>query len=127
MAQLTTLHGRNSMAKAFAGDAAFPKVAGLAFGTGGHDPSNPVKDKALTAQQVDLFKRVIVIPIETHSYPGDGIVRFSLKLTHDKIPGNSFSEAALVDESGKALAIQTFGLKTIGPNEEFYYDWEEVC
>lgn len=126
MAQITTLHARNSYAKALGGEGTFPKAVSIAFGDGGHDPANVAKDKEIPATQTDLFHRLVTIPIEAKSYPADGIVRFSVKLARDMIPGNVFSEAALVDEQGKALAIQTFGLKTISPNEEFYYDWEEV-
>ncbi|TQK53836.1 hypothetical protein FB479_10849 [Brevibacillus sp. AG162] len=126
MAQITTLHARNSYAKALGGDGSFPRVVSLAFGDGGHDPSNVTKDKPIPATQTDLFRRVATLPVEGKSYPADGVVRFSVKLIRDKIPGNAFSEAAIVDDQGKALAIQTFGLKTISPNEEFYYDWEEL-
>jgi hypothetical protein len=124
--QITTIYGRTAMAEALGGKTTLPKVVSIAFGDSGHDPANPAKAKDIPENRSDLFRRVATIPVATVTYPATGIVRFSVTLSASSIPGGIFSEAAIVDKDGKALAIQTFGLKTIGANETFTYEWEEV-
>ncbi|MED1851822.1 hypothetical protein P4V33_09170 [Brevibacillus borstelensis] len=124
--QITTIFGRESMAKAISGDLPLPKVAAIAFGDGGHDPAQPKNGKPIPFDQEGLISPRAIIPIADHSYPTPGVVRFTINLTPSSIPGGGFSEAALVDENGKAIAIQTFGLMSISGNSTMTYDWEEV-
>lgn len=124
--QITTKHARNAMAKALAGDAPLPRATAIAFGNGGHNPDALQNGKAIPIDQSTLNNEVAVIPIQSHTYPGDGVARFSVFLNPDAIPGGFYSETALIDENGNALAIQTFGFTSVSPNGGHYYDWEEI-
>lgn len=116
---VTTVYGREAMAKAHAGDASLPKITHIAFGVGGGAGVTP------NPNATALTSEIIRKPVTSHSYPTSTTVRYHVDLTGDEIGGAGINEAALIDATGKAVAIQTFGTKTIEPGETVGFDWDE--
>lgn len=107
------------MARAHAGDASLPRITHIAFGVGGG--AGVVPDPNATALTSEIIRK----PVTSHSYPKPTTVRYHIDLTGDEVGGAGINEAALIDETGKAVAIQTFGTKTIEPGETVGFDWDE--
>ena len=114
---VTTVYAREMLVKAYTGDVTLPKITHIAFGVGG---SGSVPDPNTTA----LVSEVVRKPVGIHTYPIPTTVRFPVTITGAEVGGAGINEAALLNESGKAVAIQNFGVKTIEPGETVDFDWD---
>lgn len=106
------------MARAATGDAPLPPVTHIAFGVGGTGGEIP-------SEATSLVSEVIRKPVLSHSYPVPTTARYRVELTGVEAASAQINEAALIDATGKAVAIQSFGIKTVEPGETIEFDWDE--
>ena len=103
---IVTLTARRKMMKARAGEITLPKIAGMAFGSGGVDSSGNVI--APTETQNALNNELLRKTSISHEFLTENKCRYSCTLENNELVGKFISEVALYDEDGDLVAIKNF-------------------
>ncbi len=103
---VVTLAARKKMVQARAGKIALPKIAGIAFGSGGVDAGGDVM--APTPGQAGLNRELLRRPVDGYAFLSDTKCRYECTLAEGELAGEYISEAALYDEDGDLVAIKNF-------------------
>lgn len=104
-----TKAAREKLVKARAGAITLPKVAGMAFGSGGVNADGTVikPSDAQTALVNERYRKVI----DKYSFPSDTTCRYECTLTEPELAGEEISEVGLYDEEGDIVCIKNFTRK----------------
>lgn len=124
MSSIKTIKGRESHAKAIAGQGTVPKIVKVALGTGGTTGLTP---KQLSGLETTLFAKEIE-KVAILSFPKTTTARFTITIdaVADNLIGKNINEAGLIDVNGDYVALKTFTNKGMDPGTtiEFHYDVE---
>lgn len=98
-------------------------VTHIALGDGGVDnDGNPISP---TEMQVVLKHEIARYPIDSVEYPVDTTARYTVTIPKADLAGEKISEAALVDEDGKLLAIKTMYVKQKDNGVSFTFTFDD--
>lgn len=118
--------GRRKLCKAHAGDGSLPRIAQMAFGSGGIDQDGNVIETigTETALREELLKK----DIDSHSYSDEKetTCRYTVRLGKTDLANKNISEQGLFDEEGDLIAYKTFLSKGKDDDMEFVFDMDEV-
>ena len=103
---VVTLIAKKKMMRARAGEAALPKVVGMAFGSGGVNTSGAVITPLET--QTTLNNELLRKEIDGYAFLSDKKCRYTCTLSNSDLAGTYLSEIALYDEDGDLIAIKNF-------------------
>lgn len=119
-----TVVARKKMLQARAGVASLPKIAGMAFGTGGVDVSGTVI--VPTAEQTSLNAEQMRKEIDGYEFLSDTSCRYSCTLAANELAGKNISEIALYDMDGDLVAIKNFSAKGKDDDLEMTFNVDDV-
>lgn len=116
---------RQKMLKARAGVLTpFPKIVGMAFGSGGCDGSgNPI---APTDDQTALKQEILRKPVSGHTFISETQCRYTCTLTEADAAGKFISEVALYDEDDDIVGIKTFMKKGKDADSEMTFTLDDI-
>lgn len=103
---------------------AINKITHIAFGDGGVDSSgNPI---APEETQTALNHTIGTYPIDAApTYPVSTTARYTVTIPADDLPGESISEAGLVDSAGTLCAVKTMYAKRKDAGVTFTFTFDD--
>ena len=123
---VTTVAGRQKLAKAHAGLAALPKIKQMVWGDGGiGEDGNP---KVPTGKETNLYNRLLAKDISGVEMIGTDqtTARYTGKLEKEELAGKEISEIGLLDAEGTLIVIRTFSKKGKDDDIPMTFDIDEI-
>lgn len=119
-----TTKAKKKMLEARAGIAALPKIVGMAFGTGGVNPSGEII--AHSPDQNALHKEVLRKNVDGYTVVSDTKIRYSCTLTASELAGEYISEVGLYDAQGDFVAFKAFLKKGKDADMECVFECDDT-
>lgn len=117
--------GRKKLCRAHAGDISLPKIAKMAFGTGGVDEAGNVLP--VSGDETSLKNELDRKTVESHIFmERDTTCRYSVRLNKEELAQQPISEQGLLDEDGDLIAYKTFLPKWKDGDMEFVFEMDEI-
>ncbi|MDO4773002.1 MAG: phage tail protein [Bacillota bacterium] len=123
MNAIVTRYRRKQLAQVTSGlTISIPKVKFIAFGDGGCEGGVV---KAPSEVQAALFHEVKRYEITEKTLMNEVSVRYQITIPEADLIGTKINEVALVDETGKICAIQTFQDKVKDEGVKFIFEFDD--
>lgn len=106
---VTTEVAKKKILLARAGVQLLPKIAKMAFGTGGVDADGSVLE--VGEKQQELNAEALRKEIDGYEIISDTKIQYKCTLKEEELVGQQLSELALVDADGDLVAIKNFAVK----------------
>jgi phage-related tail fiber protein len=98
-------------------------ITHIAFGSGGTDESGEPLTPLDT--QTELRSEIARFAIDGVTYPEETTARYTVTIPKNEHTGESFSEAALVDSTGKLAAIKNMYPKRKDEDVAFVFEFDD--
>lgn len=119
-----TTRAKKKMLEARAGIAALPKIAGMAFGTGGVNSAGEIVTHS--PDQNALHKEVLRKKIDGYTVVSDTKIRYSCTLAANELAGEYISEVGLYDAQGDFVAFKAFMKKGKDGDMEAIFECDDT-
>lgn len=120
-----TVTARQKIVKARAGEITLPKIAQMAFGSGGVDSAGAVI--APLENQTALTNELYRKDISKHTIAEDGLsCTYECTLDESELGGENISEAALCDADGDIIGIKTFTAKGKDSDSQMTFTLQDI-
>lgn len=106
--------GRHQVARMLAEGLANP-ISEFAWGSGGHNPSDPAQYVPATLGDTDLNSEIFRKIVASFSYPATGVVKFIGIIEPVEILGAQISEQGLFHQNGELFARLAYPVIYKGP------------
>lgn len=103
---ITTIMAKKKMLLARAGQQPLPRIAQMAFGSGGVDDDGEVRVPG--NEQGCLVQEIYRKNIDKYEVASDTRISYHCTLGESELEGAEISEIALIDADGDAIAIKNF-------------------
>lgn len=121
---ITTYYRRKKLTEITSGAvSSIPAITHMAFGSGGVDSNGNII--VPTEDQEALNNEFCRYPVEVVTYPVETTARYTAVVPRGEQSGQSFSEMALVDSSGKVCAIKNMLVKQKDSDVIFTFDFDD--
>lgn len=121
---IITKVAKKKMAKARAGEAQLPKIAGMVFGSGGIEADGRVKSPE--PDQAVLKNEIHRQAIDGYKFISETTVQYKCTLSENTIPNTSISEIGLYDAEGDVVCIKNFLAKGKDNDLEMVFTIDDI-
>lgn len=119
-----TTRAKKKMLLARAGEAALPKIVGMAFGDGGVNSAGEVIPHS--ANQNTLHHEVLRKAVDGHEILSDTKIRYTCTLSESELANTYISECGLYDADGDLVAMKAFMKKGKDADMEAVFEVEDT-
>ena len=122
---VVTRIAKRKMLQARSGDAALPKIVGMAFGTGGVDSGGSIITNPDTQNRLnnEIYRK----SVDGHTTVSDTKVRYTCTISGGEIAdGTAVSEIGLYDEAGDFVNTTCFHPKEIDADMEIIFECDDT-
>ena len=119
-----TIRAKKKMLEARAGKRALPRIAGMAFGTGGVNSSGVIQPHSEISNT--LHKEVLRKEIDGYTVVSDTKIRYACTLGTTELAGVEISEVGLYDSEGDMVAMKAFSKKGKDADMEAVFECDDT-